>query len=108
MSEEPSAETERPETERPEDETPLWRRALPFVVAVGLLAWVFSDIDYVEFVAALRRTNIALYIAFAAVFTVLLLLADAFATAGVYRAVVTDVSTRDVFIVRGADRKSVV
>ncbi|MCA9606308.1 MAG: flippase-like domain-containing protein [Myxococcales bacterium] len=81
---------------------PLWRRLLPFVLAGGLLVWVLSKVDLDEFVAALSHTNIPLYVAFAVVFTVALLLADAFATAGVYRAVVADVTTMDVFVVRGA------
>lgn len=86
----------------PTPAVPLWRRLLPFVTAAALLAWVATRIDLDAFLAALAQTNVALYLAFGVVFTVALLLADAFATAGVYRAVVADVSTMDLFIVRGA------
>jgi len=81
---------------------PIWRRALPFVTAVVLLAWVFSGIDWSQFVAAIERTNILGFAAFGIVFSVVLLLADAFATASVYRATIAEVTTADIFVVRGA------
>lgn len=81
---------------------PLWRRALPFVVAVALLGWVGARTDGAAFLAALEQTNIPALVTFGAVFSVALLFADAFATAGVYRQTVTQVSTLDLFIVRGA------
>lgn len=81
---------------------PLWRRVIPFLVAAALLTWVFTTIDWGEFVAAIARTNILGYAAFGVAFTLVLLLADAYATSRVYRAVVAEVSTADIFVVRGA------
>ena len=81
---------------------PMWRRVLPFVVATALLVWVFSTIDWGQFVAAIERTNILGYAAFGIVFGVVLLLADAFATASVYRATIAEVITKEIFVVRGA------
>ena len=80
----------------------LWRRALPFVVAAALLTWVFTSIDWGEFVAAIVRTNILGFVGFGLAFTVVLLAADAYATSRVYRATVAEVSTADLFVVRGA------
>ncbi len=97
------AVTDTDEVRGPEvPDVPLWRRVLPFAIASALLVWVATRIDGDAFLAALRQTNIAAFVGFGIVFSLLLLLADAFATAGVYRATVTDVSTADLFIVRGA------
>ena len=81
---------------------PLWRRALPFLFALGLIAWVGSRVDRQAFMLALSRTDVPAFVGFGLLFTLCLLAADAFATAGVYRATVADVSTADIFVVRGA------
>jgi hypothetical protein len=81
---------------------PAWRRFLPFVVAAALLAWVLVGIDWGEFADALTRVNILAFTAFGLVFMLALLLADAFAIAGVYRATVGSVTTTDIFVIRGA------
>ena len=75
---------------------------LPFVVAIALLTWVFTGIDWNEFVEAFKRTNILGFVTFGAVFSLVLLLADAYATSRVYRATIAEVSTADIFVVRGA------
>lgn len=81
---------------------PLWRRLMPFAIALALLAWVGARLDVDAFLEALGHTNPWLYAGFGVAFTLALLWADSFATAGVYRAVVADVTTLDVFVVRGA------
>ncbi len=90
------------EAPAPAPPPPLWRRVLPFGIALALLAWVASRIERDAFFDALAATSPLLYVGFAIAFTLALLLADAFATAGVYRALVADVSTLDLFVVRGA------
>jgi hypothetical protein len=80
---------------------PLWRRLLPFVVAALLVGWVMSRLDLAGFKGALARTHYAGYIAFAVAFMTLVLSADAFATAHVYRRSVGAVSFRELWLIRG-------
>ena len=81
---------------------PWWRRAIPFVLALGLLAFVLSRLDLATFALHLARVNYPAFIGFAVVFVLALLTADAFATALVYRATIARVSFRDLWLLRGA------
>jgi hypothetical protein len=86
----------------PQQDLPLWRRALPFVVAVGLVAWVASRLDFRAFVAALRGTNYVGFVAFAVVFTLALIAADVLATTQVYEKSLGPIRYRDLFVIRAA------
>ena len=83
-------------------ELPLWRRALPFVLAVALLAFVIGRLDLKSFAAALETTNYVGFFAFTLAFSVALLSADSLATAHVYRRTVCPVRIREIFLIRGA------
>jgi len=74
---------------------------LPFVLAGLLVLWVLSRLDLTAFSRALGRTHYAAYLGFAALFMPVLLSADAFATAHVYRRAVGAVSFRELFLIRG-------
>jgi hypothetical protein len=84
--------------------TPLsiWRRALPFVVGVGLVLYVASRLDLGAFVAAVRRTNYLGFVAFALVFITGALAADVLATTQVYRRTIGPVRYKDIFVIRAA------
>lgn len=82
--------------------TPVWKRALPFVIAVALLAFVLARVDLAAVRASLARVNVAAFVGFAALFVLALLSADAFATLVVYRPVLGRIRYRDLFVVRGA------
>jgi hypothetical protein len=82
--------------------TAWWRRALPFVLGLGLIAFTLSRVDIHAFSRNLRAVNAPAFVAFAAVFLVALLTADAFATARVYQRTVAPVSFRELWILRGA------
>ncbi|WP_437753409.1 lysylphosphatidylglycerol synthase domain-containing protein [Sorangium sp. So ce1389] len=90
----------------PEPRAPrLWgraRRALPFALALGLVAFVLGRLDFGAFRAALSRVDAPLFGAFAAVFILALLAADTFATVLVYRRLIAPVAFRDFFVLRGA------
>lgn len=82
---------------------PSWpRRVLPFAVAVALVGWVLSRLDFPTFVRELRRVDHALYVGFAVVFIVALLVADTFATVSIYRRTIAPIRYRDFFVLRGA------
>lgn len=83
-------------------ETPLWRRALPFVIALGLVVFVVARLDHAAFRAALERTNLLAFFAFTTIFTFALLVADCFASVAVYRMLVGEISFRELLILRGA------
>lgn len=78
------------------------RRALPFALAIGLVAFVLGRLDLDAFRAALARVDAPLFGAFAALFIVALLAADTFATVLVYRRLIAPVAFRDFFVLRGA------
>src|SRR6188474_2713436 len=82
--------------------TPLWKRLLPFVLAVVLLGVVFSRMDVAAARAALGTVNAPAFVAFAAGFLAALLSADVFATLIVYRPVLGRIRYRDLMTVRGA------
>ena len=59
-------------------------------------------VHHVEAVRAFQRTNILGYVTFGVAFTLALHLAEAYATSRVYWATVAEVSTAEIFVVRGA------
>lgn len=95
---EPVDERVRP----PSNELPLWRRLMPFVVGGGLVAYVLSRLDFATFLRAIRRINVAGFVAFALAFNVLLILADVYATTYVYRRTVGPVKYKELLIIRAA------
>jgi hypothetical protein len=82
--------------------SPLWRRALPAAIAIGLIAFVLHRIDLHAFARHLADVDAAGFLLFSGAFVIALLTADAFATAAVYRRTVAPVSFRDLWILRGA------
>src|SRR6185437_9805423 len=82
--------------------TPLWRRVLPFVVAIGLVAFTLRHIDMHAFVEQLAAVNAPAYMLFATAFVLALLTADAFATAKLYSLTVAPVGFRELWTLRGA------
>src|SRR5262245_22364402 len=84
------------------DPQPIWRRALPFALAIGLVGWVLSRLDLRVFVRNLGQVNILAFSGFTAVIVLSVLAADTFATVVVYRRSVAPVSFRDFFAMRGA------
>ena len=82
--------------------SPLWRRVLPFAIAIGLTAFVLSRLDFSEFVEQLRRVHYPAFLAFATAFVLALLTADAFGTTLVYRATIAKIAFRDLWLLRGA------
>lgn len=82
--------------------TPIWRRALPFVIGGALVAFVLSRLDLRAFAHALARTNYFAFTAFALVFTAVLLAADSFAAADAYSRTVGKVRYRDLLVIRAA------
>jgi hypothetical protein len=81
---------------------PLWRRLLPFGLAIALIAFVVSRLDYRAFVAHLAAVNAKAFLLFGVVFVLALLSADTFATVIVYRRTIAKVRLRDFWILRGA------
>jgi hypothetical protein len=81
---------------------PLWRRVLPWFVAVALLGAVFSRTDARSVWSNLRSVNLPAYVAFVALFTVTNLACDSLATWRAYRRVHPALPLRDLFVVRGA------
>jgi hypothetical protein len=81
---------------------PWWRRALPFVIAIALVAFVLARLDRRAFLTALARVDAPAYLAFALAFVIALLSADTFATVLVYRRSIAPISFRRFFVLRGA------
>jgi hypothetical protein len=81
---------------------PWWRRALPFALALGLIAFTLSRIDFHAFAARLAAVNAPAFVAFSIAFVLALLTADAFATVIVYRRDVARVRFVDFWVLRGA------
>lgn len=89
-------------TAPPTDQRPLWRRVLPFAVAIALTVLLVWRLDLGLFVAHLGRVNYWGFLGFCALFTVCLLAADSVATAYVYSLTVCRVPVKDLFLIRGA------
>jgi hypothetical protein len=88
--------------EPPVARIPVWRRALPVVLAGALIALVLTRLDLAAFRAALGRTNLPLYLACALGFSIVLLCADCLASTVVYRRLVGPIRIRDLIVLRGA------
>ena len=82
--------------------TALWRRLLPFVLALALLGVVLLRLDLPSLGVALASAPLFKLLAFTAVWNVGLLVADAWATAWVYRRSVCEVRFSELFVLRGA------
>lgn len=81
---------------------PVWRRALPFLLALGLLVWVLRRTGMDELRGALSQTNFVLFFAFTFCSTLLTLVADSYATSYVYRRTVCPIRFREFLMIRGA------
>lgn len=81
---------------------PWWKRLIPLLLAVLLVAWVVRKLELRAFIAHLHNVNHAAFLGFVALFTVVNLAADSLATSFVYRLTVAPVSTRQFFLIRGA------
>src|SRR5262245_30073221 len=81
---------------------PRWRQALPFVVAIALMAVVLARIEWRAFLAHLAGVSHVAFLGFIVVFTLSLLAADSFATSNIYRRCIPGIRFRDVFVARGA------
>jgi hypothetical protein len=92
----------RVEATAPATVAPLWRRALPFVLAALLVAFVLSRLDLDAFRRAVATTNYLGFFGFTLVFLVALLSTDSLATAHVYRRTVCPVRYQEVLVIRGA------
>lgn len=86
----------------PVPSAPVWRRALPFVLALGLIGFVVGRLDLRAFGRHLAAVNAPGFLLFAAVFILALLTADTFATVLVYRRSVAPIRFRDFWVLRGA------
>jgi hypothetical protein len=82
--------------------SPFWRRALPFAVALALVAFTLHKVDLPTFARHVAAVNAPAFLLFSVAFVLSLLTADAFATAVVYRRTVAPVSFRELWILRGA------
>jgi hypothetical protein len=81
---------------------PWWRRALPFVLAAGLIALTLRKVDLRAFAHHVASVNAPAFLGFGALFMLALLTADAFATTIVYRRTVAPIRFVDFWILRGA------
>ncbi len=81
---------------------PLWRRVLPFLIALVLLAFVVGRLDWATFGRALSSINYVAFVAFTLVFSAALLTSDTFATAHIYRTRICPVRFRELFVIRAA------
>lgn len=86
----------------PQDNRPLWKRIVPFLVAIALLAWLLHGLDLQAFAARIRAVNYLGFLGSCALFVVMLLSADSVATSFVYRRTVCAISFRELFVIRGA------
>ena len=85
-----------------EARSPAWRRALPFALALALIAFVLGRLDLAAFVRQLATLNYGLFLLACVAFTFALLTADTFATVIIYRRSVAKIAFRDFWILRGA------
>ncbi len=90
------------QSQPPAPRIPFYRRALPFVIAAALLAFVASRLDYAAFVGALAKLDYVSFLAFNGAWCVCLLAADALGNFAAYRLTMPGVRWRDFFVFRGA------
>lgn len=81
---------------------PLWRRLLPFLTALALLAFVLFRLDFAAFWRAVSSTRYVLFFLFTLAFNAALLAADVLATVHVYRRLVCPVRYAELFAIRAA------
>jgi Lysylphosphatidylglycerol synthase TM region len=81
---------------------PVWRTVAPFVLALALVAAVFSRVDLAAFARSLRHVRVVPFVLGSACFSVGLLVADAVATVPLYQRLVGPVRYRDFITFRGA------
>jgi hypothetical protein len=81
---------------------PLWRRLLPWIVAILLLGFLASRTDRKAIAGALASVNALVYLGFVAAFVGLSLVCDTFATWRTYRRVAPSLPFRALLVVRGA------
>lgn len=79
-----------------------WRRAIPFGIAIALIAFVLSRLDFDVFVSNLTQVNAPAFVGFTAAIVLAVLCADTFATVTIYRRSIARISYRDFFVLRGA------
>ncbi len=80
----------------------VWRAVLPFVVALTLIGFVLSRLDFHAFLRHLKHVSSPAFFPAAALFVVALCAADSLATVLIYRNSVAKIRFRDFFILRGA------
>src|SRR5436305_6344990 len=80
------------------------RRLAPWVVALGLLAWLFHTVPVHELETALRADPLGLFIVLTVVYVTGTLLADTFATWATFRSSLPEANLRfgEALDVRGA------
>ncbi len=81
---------------------PWWRRALPFGLALALLAFVLSRLDLASFGRSLSQVSHLQFFALAVGSTLGLLLSDSLASVVVYRWTVAPIRYADFLVLRGA------
>lgn len=87
---------------QPPPQLPLWRRALPFVVALALLAFVVARLDLAAFRAALAELHVPSFLAFTMAWILVLLGADALGSVAAYRVTTPGVRLGQFYVLRGA------
>ena len=98
----PSVQTVATEERSPAAKVSTARKVIPFLVAIALLAFVGSRIDFRAFVAALRGLDYVSFLAFAMAWQIVLLGADALGNYAAYRLTMPEVKLGDFYIFRGA------
>lgn len=81
---------------------PLWRRVLPFVIALALIGVVVSRLELSAFFAALSRVDHAAFFGITVGFIIALLVADTFGSVVLYRLTIAPIRYSDFFLLRGA------
>jgi hypothetical protein len=81
---------------------PLWRRAVPPVVAIALVGYVLGRVEWRTFVGQLGRVSYPGLVGFLALFIVSLLAADALASRHAYAVAAKPLRYADVLLARGA------
>lgn len=94
--------TDAPALEPPAPSSPLWRRLWPFALGAALLAFVLWRLNWSDFLRALGSIDYVAFFGFTLLFSGVLLTADSFATAHVYRTRICPVRFREILVLRGA------
>lgn len=81
---------------------PTWRRVVPIIVAVALVGYVASGIDWNTYWSHVVAVNYPAFLGSMALLMLAMLCADAFATRAVYRLTIANVSWGSLVVVRGA------